>query len=156
MNDEDRQPGAGHADDAATAALGDISPASSGDASKGTSAAPDFDESLFEEAAALIDGGRNYAQAELAFQKNRAALVGKSVGIAVACVILGLILLNIAFLALAVGLVIALAPLVTIWGAIAIVVSVLLLIVGFLIFIAIQRGKMISAMFAPSVEAEDP
>jgi hypothetical protein len=85
-----------------------------------------FDESLTEELAALVDDGLNYAAAELVFQKTRAALAGRAVGVSIACLVLAVVLLHIAFLALAVGLVIALAPLVTIWGAIAIVVGALL------------------------------
>lgn len=113
---------------------------------------PVFEETLFEEAAALIDDGRNYAQAEIAFQKTRAKLAGRSVGIALLCVILALILLNIAFLALAVGLVIALEPLVTIWGAIAIVVGVLLLCVGILGFIALRNGQKLGTLFGEADE----
>lgn len=162
MNDVDRQPGTGQADDAEPAAPGDTSPPAPGgtpgnpsdSAASDTASDPNFDESLFEELAAFVDDGRTYAHAELAFQKTRAKLAGQSVGIALACIIVALILLNIAFLALAVGLVIALAPLVTIWGAIAIVVGVLLLFAVLLVYAAMKRGKMLSAMFAASDEAE--
>jgi len=114
--------------------------------------APDFDEGLFEEVASLIDDGRTYAEAEIAFQKTRAKLAGRSVGVAALAVAVALILLHIAFLALAVGLVIALAPLVTIWGAIGIVVGGLLLLVGLLGWTAMKRAKVLSALFS---EAED-
>jgi hypothetical protein len=107
-----------------------------------------FDESIVHEVSTLIDDGRTYAEAEIAFQKIRAKLAGKSIGIALACVIVGLILLNIAFLALAVGLVIALAPLVTIWGAIGIVVGVLLLLVGWLGYKAMKHGGVLSSLFS--------
>lgn len=114
----------------------------------GTDQAPAFDESLVGELAALIDDGKTYAEAELAFQKTRAGLAGKNIGLSVGFVLLAIILLHIAFLALAVGLVMALEPLVTIWGAIAIVVGALLLSVGLLGFGALKRGKLVGAMFA--------
>ncbi|MEP3421187.1 MAG: phage holin family protein [Erythrobacter sp.] len=120
----------------------------------GLDAHPAFEESLTDELAALIDDGRTYLEAEAAFQKTRAKLAGKSVGIVVVCAILALILLNIAFLALAVGLVIALEPLVNIWWAIAIVVGALFLIVGALGWIAFRRVSLLSAIFASSDDTE--
>ena len=112
------------------------------------------DESLREELAALIDNGRNYAQAEIAFQKTRAALAGRSIGIAAAAAIVAIILLHIAFLALAVGLVMALEPLVTIWGAIGIVFGGLLLLVALLGWIALKNGKKLGYLFS-SADAEE-
>lgn len=113
-----------------------------------------FDESLTDELAALIDDGRTYAKAELAFQKARARLAGRSVGMALALAIVAIILLHIAFLALAVGMVMALAPLVTIWGAIAVVVGGLLLGVGLLVYGAIGHGKLLAELFSDSDEDE--
>lgn len=109
---------------------------------------PVYDESLVEELGAVIDDAKLYAAAELAFQKTRAKLLGKNIGIAAGAVILAIILLHISIIALAVGLVIALQPLVTIWGAIAIVVGVMLLGVGILAYIAMTRGQIIGEMFA--------
>ncbi len=117
-------------------------------------AEPNFDESLVEELAALYDDGKTYAEAELAFQKGRAALAGKSIGIAAGLVIVAIILLHIAFLALAVGLVMALAPLVTIWGAIAIVVGGILLLVALLGYGALSKAKLIGELFS-SGDGED-
>lgn len=111
-------------------------------------APPDsFDESITDEIAALIDDGRTYAEAELAFQKTRAAIAGKSVGFAAAYVVVAIITLHIAFLALAVGLVMALEPLVTIWGAIAIVVGGLLLATVLLGFAAKNHASRLGLMF---------
>lgn len=110
--------------------------------------APKLEDSLVGELAALIDDGKTYAEAELAFQKTRATLAGKTIGIAAALVVVAVVLLHIAFLALAVGLVIALEPLVSIWGAIAIVVGVLLLATALLGRAALSRGKLVAAMFA--------
>ncbi|GMN01550.1 phage holin family protein [Erythrobacter sp. MTPC3] len=107
----------------------------------------DYDESLTEELAALIDDGRTYAEAEVAFQKTRAKLAGVSIGKAAALLVVAAITLHIAVLALAVGLVIALEPLVTIWGAIAIVVGVLLLITGWLALKAKRNGDKLGVLF---------
>lgn len=118
---------------------------------------PVYDESIVEEIGALIDDAKLYATAELAFQKTRASLAGKSVGIALGAVILAIILLHIALISMAVGFVIALEPLVTIWGAIAIVAGVMLLGVGALGYVAASKGRLIAEMFAsPAIgEASD-
>ncbi|MCK0128455.1 phage holin family protein [Erythrobacter sp. F6033] len=108
------------------------------------------DESLTEEIAALIDDGRTYAEAELAFQKTRAGIAGKSIGFAIAYVVVAIITLHIAVLALAVGLVMALEPLVTIWGAIVIVVGMLLLITVMLALSAKGHAGRLGLMFGSS------
>ncbi|BDI61062.1 hypothetical protein MACH05_16220 [Qipengyuania nanhaisediminis] len=114
----------------------------------------EHDEGLVEEIGHVIDDARNYAQAEIAFQKTRAALAGRTVGIAAGFVILALILLHIALLALAVGLVIALAPLVSIWGAIAIVVGALLVLTGYLLLKARARARKLAGLFAKDQPAQ--
>ena len=102
---------------------------------------------LRDDVSALVEDARNYAEAEIAFQKTRAGLAGKRGARALLLLVLALVLLNLALVALAVGAVIALAPLVTIWGAIAIVVGVLLVGVALLVMAAAKDGKMLSAMF---------
>lgn len=116
-------------------------------------AEPDFDESLTDEIAALIDDGRTYAQAEIAFQKTRAKIAGKSIGLAIALIVVAVITLHIAVLALAVGMVIALQPLVTIWGAIAIVVGVLLLVTVLLALKAKGHASRLGSLFQSTDEA---
>ncbi|MEM7688227.1 MAG: hypothetical protein AAF291_04330, partial [Pseudomonadota bacterium] len=127
-------------------------PPASTDASSDASATPPSpppdDESIVEELGAVIDDAKLYATAELAFQKTRAKLLGRNVGIAAGAAILAVVLLHIALIAMAVGLVMALEPWVTIWGAIAIVVGVMLLGVALLGNIAISRGRLIGEMFA--------
>jgi len=103
--------------------------------------------SLKDDLVHLVEDARTYAAAEIAFQKTRAGLAGKTVGRALVLLVLALVLLNLALIALAVGAVIALAPLVTIWGAIAIVVGVLLLGVVLLVMGAVSDGKTLGAMF---------
>lgn len=103
---------------------------------------------LREEVAVLIDDARTYAEAEVAFQKTRAAIAGKTAGRAVVLLVLALVLLHIALIALAVGAVFALAPLVSVWGAIAIVVGVLLAGVAALVLMARKDGALLAALFA--------
>ncbi|WDA40588.1 phage holin family protein [Erythrobacter sp. BLCC-B19] len=107
---------------------------------------------LRDDVAALAEDARTYAQAEIAFQKTRAALAGKHGARAIAALVLAVVLLHIALIALAVGAVIALAPLVTIWGAIAIVVGVMLLGVALLVRMALGDGRLLGALFAPGDE----
>ena len=71
----------------------------------------DEETSLSADIAALIDSGRTYAEAELAFQKTRAALAGDNAAKAIGALVLALVLLNIALTALAIGAVLALQPL---------------------------------------------
>lgn len=108
---------------------------------------------LKDDITTLVDDARTYAAAEIAFQKTRASLAGKTAGRAAVFLVLALVLLNLALIALAVGAVIALAPLVTIWGAIAIVVGVLLLGVALLVMRAVAEGRTLSAMFEPGDDA---
>ena len=118
------------------------------DAATPAPAAPDTTLSgLRDDVTALVEDARNYAEAEIAFQKTRASLAGKHGARAVAMLVLALVLLHIALIALAVGVVIALAPLATIWGAIAIVVGVMLLGVALLLRAAMGQSKLLSAMF---------
>lgn len=107
----------------------------------------DKETSLSADIAALIDSGCTYAEAELAFQKTRAALAGDNAAKAIGALVLALVLLNIALTALAIGAVLALQPLITIWGAIAVVVGALLLGAGLLARSAKARGKLLGVLF---------
>lgn len=155
MEDEARQTGVRHDDNAAPDPSGDVTLAldqrtdtSADDSEEG------FDETLFEETSALIEDGRTYVEAELAFQKTRAKLAGRLAGASLGLVVLALILLHIALLALAVGLVIALAPVVTIWGAIGIVVGALLIGVIWLGLMAKARAEKLGSLFSENREGE--
>ncbi len=103
--------------------------------------------SLKDDLTVLVEDARTYAATEIAFQKTRLGLAGKSGARALVFLVLALVLLNLALIALAVGAVIALAPLVTIWGAIAIVVGVLLAGVVLLVMGAVSEGQTLGAMF---------
>ena len=121
--------------------------AAGGNAEDAFAAAGDALTALREEIAVLADDARTYAEAEIAFQKTRAAIAGKPAGRAVVLLVLALVLLHIALIALAVGAVIALAPLVSIWGAIAIVVGVMLGGVVWLVLRARRDGELLAALF---------
>lgn len=83
------------------------------------------DGSLTEDIVALIDDGKTYVEAEIAFQKTRLAFAadrGKSGFLFGAC---AFAVLHLALVALVVGAIFALTPLVTALGATALVVGVL-------------------------------
>lgn len=111
-----------------------------------------LDESLGDEISALIDDGKTWAEAEIGYQKTRAALAAKRAGTAAGLFAGAAITLHIALLALAVGLVLALAPLITIWGAIAVVVGLLLILTGWLALKARRNLNQLSDLFSDSHE----
>lgn len=86
------------------------------------------DRSLIGDIQGLIEDGKTYLEAELGFQKTRAAYVADR---AKAAVVFGAVSVLLGFLALigvTMGLIIALTPLLTAWGACGLVV--LLLVAG--------------------------
>jgi hypothetical protein len=86
----------------------------------------DEPRSLVDDVQALIDDGKTYIEAELGFQKTRAAFVADR---AKSTVVFGAIAALLGFLALVgltVGAIIALTPALTAWGASALVVALLL------------------------------
>ena len=107
----------------------------------------DAQPSLVDDVKALLDDGKTYLEAELQFQKSRAAFAvdrGKSgaiYGIAAAAVV------HLALIALVVGAIFALSPLITAWGATALVVGALL-IAGALLGLAARKrfASLSSAM----------
>lgn len=103
------------------------------------------DRSLLEDVEALIEDGKTYLEAELVFQKARAAFVAQGAkGIAgLGALALGLALL--ALIGLTVGLILALTPLITAWGATAVVVGALLLGAYLCVRTAMTRWRTISA-----------
>lgn len=95
------------------------------DAEAPAGAAAPPDDSLVADVRNLVEDGRTYLEAELQYQRSRAALVldrGRSGAIHGA---IAAALAHLALVGLVVGLVIALSPLITPWGATALVVGVL-------------------------------
>jgi len=145
MDGDDRQSGAAPVGDSAPE-LSPVDPTA-----PSTSVDPDealYEESLGDQIGNLIDDSRNYAAAEVQYQKTRAKLAGRHAGIATLSIAVALVTFHIALLALAVGLVIALEPLITIWGAIAVVVGGLLVITAVLAHLAVKRGRKLRALFS--------
>ncbi|QSB43839.1 phage holin family protein [Tsuneonella flava] len=91
------------------------------------------ERSLADDILDLIEDGKTYAEAELQFQKSRAAFVADKGRKGAALAISALLLLHLAVVTLALGVVIALSPTLTPWGATA-------LVVGILAFVAIILG----------------
>lgn len=105
------------------------------------------DRSLVDDVEALIDDGKTYLQAELAFQKTRAGYVAGSARNIAMLGALAVVFVVLALIGLTVGLILALSPLITAWGATAVVVGVLLLAA----FVAVRMaGKRWSRMMVIS------
>lgn len=95
----------------------------------------------------LAQDARAFAEAELAFQKTRAAYAGaEAKGIAILGAVAA-VLLFFALMALVVGVVIALGPVLTPWGAMAAVTLTLLLGAGLCALLAKARlSRMLDAI----------
>lgn len=95
--------------------------------------------SLTDDVIALLDDGKTYVQAEIAFQKTRAAFTLEKGKWGAAYLAGALALLHLALVALVVGLLIALSPLLTPWGATAVVVG--LLAIGAVVLVKMAKSK---------------
>lgn len=84
------------------------------------------ERSLSDDLVALLDDGKTYVEAEVQFQKTRAAFAADKGKTGAAFGIAALALLHLALVALVVGSVIALIPAIGAWGATALVVVLLL------------------------------
>lgn len=100
--------------------------------------------SIMDDIEALIDDARTYFDAELTYQKSRAAFVASCLKKGIAFVVIAAVLGFLALVGLTVGLVFALSPLITAWGATAVVVVVYLLIAIVLVRAAVGAFKGIS------------
>lgn len=106
--------------------------------------------SLADDVSALFEDGKTYVEAEIAYQKSRAAFAGNQTKSGVVFGAAALAFLHLALIALVVGLVIALAPYLSAFGATALVVGVLM--VGSVIFarMAASRFSAIGKAFGDS------
>ncbi len=108
--------------------------------------------SLTDDVMALIDDGKTYLEAEIEFQKTRAAFAfargrsGAAYGAAAAA------LLHLALVALVVGSIFALAPMIGAWAATAIVVALLAVGGGVLALAAKRRFTRLTAAYRESRE----
>ncbi len=108
--------------------------------------------SLFSDIATLIEDGRTYAEAEVAFQKTRAALAGEKAKAGALFGLVALVLLVMAVIALVLGVLIGLMPILTPWGATAVTVIGTLMAAALLGLLAKRKFKAAMAVFsAPAV-----
>ena len=110
------------------------------------------DDSLIEDVRNLVDDGRTYLEAEIQYQKSRAALVADRGRSGATYGAIALALVHLALVALVVGLVIALAPLITAWGATAVVVGVL---AAMALFFALKAKRKFASISAALSEARE-
>ena len=82
--------------------------------------------SLTDDLGDLIDDGRNYVEAEIAYQKSRAALIASKGKRGTVLALIAFACLNSALIALVVGMVITLAPHLSPLGATMAVVGILM------------------------------
>ena len=92
----------------------------------------DYGPSLADDVFALFEDGKTYAEAEVAFQKSRAAFTANRLKGAVAFALGAFGVFHLALIAFTVGAVIALMPLLGPWGA-TILVTLLLIVTGILL-----------------------
>ncbi|MBB4857125.1 hypothetical protein HNO88_000422 [Novosphingobium chloroacetimidivorans] len=101
------------------------------------------ERSLNEDLHQLAQDARAYAEAELQFQKSRAAFAASASKNIAVYAVAALVLVFFAVMALVVGLVIALAPWITPWGSTALVTLVLL---GLAIFLLMRAKRQVSLL----------
>lgn len=99
--------------------------------------------SLTEDIAALIEDGRTYAEAEMAYQKTRISFSAEKGRKGALFGVFALFLLHLALIALVVGLLIALSPVLTPLGATALVTGVLVVVA---LLLALQARKHFAAI----------
>lgn len=95
--------------------------------------------SLTDDLIALLDDGKTYAEAELAFQRSRAAFTADRLKGAIGFGLAAFGVLHLALIGLTVGVVLALIPIVGPWAATGIV-TVTLVIVG-LFFLRLLKSR---------------
>jgi Putative Actinobacterial Holin-X, holin superfamily III len=108
----------------------------------------DAEPTLVDDLRQLAVDGRTLLEAELAYQKSRAAVAGKAAGSIAGWGALTLALVFFALMALVVGLIMALTARLGPWGAMAAVVVGLLIAAALAGWIAAQRWKRTAAQLA--------
>lgn len=99
------------------------------------------ERSLADDLRQLAEDGKAYAEAELAYQKSRAAVAGQGVKVIAIFGALAAALVFFALMALTLGLVLALTPLIGPWGAMGASFGGLLILAGICAMIATSRLK---------------
>lgn len=102
------------------------------------------ERSLVDDVRDLVSDGRTLLEAELAYQKSRAALAGRTAKSMAGWIALALSLVFFALMALVMGLLLILAPLIGGLGATLVVVAGLLIAAGLSGWVAMRRWQAMS------------
>lgn len=111
------------------------------------------ERSLVEDLRQLANDGRTLLEAELAYQKSRAALAGQGAKSVAGWGALALVLVLFALMALTFGLVLALASVIGPWWATLVSVLVLLAAAGLSGLVAARRWQRVSGQLADRASA---
>ena len=102
------------------------------------------ERSLVDDVRELVNDGRTLLEAELAYQKSRAALAGRTAKSMAGWIALALSLVFFALMALVMGLLLILAPLIGAVGATVLVILALLAAAGLSGWVAVRRWQAMS------------
>lgn len=113
------------------------------------------ERSLLEDVEAAIEDGKTYLEAELTYQRTRAAFAADRFKDAALFAMIGISLSLLALVALTVGLVIALVPLLTAWGAAAAVTLGWLALAAVFLRMATARWRKLIGAFLARTERDE-
>ncbi len=102
------------------------------------------DRSLVDDVRELVNDGRTLLEAELAYQKSRAALAGRTAKSMAGWIALALSLVFFALMALVMGLLLILAPLIGAVGATVLVILALMAAAALSGWVAVRRWQAMS------------
>lgn len=108
--------------------------------------------SLLDDVGSLVEDGKTYAEAELAYQKSRLVFAGEHAKRAAILGGLAIVLVVLALVALVIGALLALVPVLGPWGATGVVVAVLAVSAGILLGLARMHGSKLIGAFAGEPE----
>ena len=111
--------------------------------------------SLVDDVKHLASDGRTLLEAELAYQKSRAAVAGAAIKGIAGWAALALALVFFALMALVVGLLLGIAELVGIWVATSVTVLLVLLVAGLSGLAASKRWKRMAAALGDDAKADN-
>ena len=106
------------------------------------------ERSLVDDVRELVTDGRTLLEAELAYQKSRAALAGRTAKSMAGWIALALSLVFFALMALVMGLILILTPLIGALGATLAVVAALLIAAGLSGWVAARRWQAMARRLA--------
>lgn len=119
-----------------------------------TSTSDAAQRSLVDDVRALVEDGRTLVEAELAYQKSRAAVAGAGAKGVLGWGALALALTFFMLMALVIGVLLGLSSILGPWAATAIMVSALALLAGLCALVASRRWKRTARMLADEDTAQ--